>query len=31
MELSTSEVAALSEKSWVISIRSSNKLRPLDK
>jgi hypothetical protein len=30
MELSTLEVSALSDRSWVISIRSSHQLRPLE-
>jgi len=30
MELSTTEVSALSDRPWVISIRSGNKMRPLD-
>ena len=30
MELSTLEVSTLSDRSWVISIRSSNQLRPLE-
>ena len=30
MELSTRELAALSDRPWVVSIRSSNKLRPLE-
>ena len=30
MELSTHDVSELSDRPWVISIRSANKMRPLD-
>lgn len=30
MELSMRDIAALSDRAWVVSIRSSNQLRPLD-